>query len=110
MSTPALPSRSAGATLDFRTLQFLAEAVQLLESRPFQNRMHFFVYRKLLDELRVAVAQPGARRNAERLAAVRPAIAEALEEFSIDADLCRRATKCPELDRLMRRLAGGRVN
>ena len=27
MSTPALPSRSANSVLDFRTLQFLAEAV-----------------------------------------------------------------------------------
>ena len=29
MSTPALPSRSANSVLDFRTLQFLAEAVNV---------------------------------------------------------------------------------
>jgi hypothetical protein len=104
MSTPALPSRSAPAALDFRTLQFLAEAVQLLEARPFQHRMHFFVYRKMLDELRMAVSQPGARRHAERLAAVHPPIGEILADLAIESNLRRRASRCPELDRLMRRL------
>ena len=106
MKAPALPSRSATANLDFRTLQFLAEAVQLLESKPFQHLMHFFVYRKMLDELRVAVAEPGARRHAQRLASVHPAIAGMLEDLAIDADIARRPTRCPDLDRLMHRLAG----
>ena len=109
MSTPALPSRSANSVLDFRTLQFLAEAVQLLEAKPFQHRMHFFVYRKMLDELRVAVAQPGARRHAERLAAVHPPIREILADQAIDADIRRRAARCPELNRLMRRLGASAV-
>ena len=104
MSTPALPSRSAHAATDFRTLQFLAEAVQLLEAKPFQHRMHFFVYRKMLDELRVAVSRPGARRHAERLAAVHPPVAAILADLAIEADLRRRAVRCPALDRLMRRL------
>ena len=108
MNSPALPNRSATSALDFRTLQFLAEAVQLLESKPFKHLMHFFVYRKLLDELRVTVAQPRARRHAQRLAAVHPAVAGMLEDFAIDADIARRATRCPELDRLMRRLIGAR--
>jgi hypothetical protein len=103
MSTPALPSRSP-STLDFRTLQFLAEAVQLLEAKPPQHRMHFFVFRKMLAELRAAVAQPGARRIAERLAPMHPPIAGILEDLAIEADLRRRATRCPELHRLLRRL------
>ena len=85
MNTPASPSRSAATSLDFRTLQFLAEAVQLLEAKPFQHRMHFFVYRKMLDELRVAVCQPGARRHAQRLASVHPAIAELLPGYQSSA-------------------------
>ena len=106
MNTPASPSRSAATSLDFRTLQFLAEAVQLLEAKPFQHRMHFFVYRKMLDELRVAVCQPGARRHAQRLASVHPAIAELLQDSAIDADIARGSPKCAELGRLLRRLAG----
>ncbi len=104
MSTPAPSSRSATAAPDFRTLQFLADAVQLLEAKPFQHRMHFFVYRKMLNELRAAVHQPGVRRHAERLAETHPPIAAVLEDGAIEADIRRRASRCPELDRLMRRL------
>lgn len=105
MNTPASPSRSA-TRLDFRTLEFFAEAVQLLEARPFQHRVQFFVYSKMLDELREAVAQPRMRRHAQGLASTYPAIAEILQDFQIDTGIARREEQCPELDGLMRRVMG----
>ena len=68
--------------------------------------MHFTVYRKLLEELRTAVAHPRARRHAQQLALTHLPIAEALEDVMLDAMLARRATRCPELERLLVRLAG----
>ncbi|MEO6268952.1 MAG: hypothetical protein ABIP08_01465 [Lautropia sp.] len=105
MKTPAFPIRSA-ARLDFRTLQFFAEAVQLLEARPFQHRVQFFVYSKMLDELREAVAQPRMRHQAQGLASAYPAIAEILQDFAINAGIARREARCPELDGLLRRVMG----
>jgi hypothetical protein len=103
-------SSSAEATprghADRKSLKFLSEAVQLLQSRPCQHRMHFTVYRKLLDELRTAVARPRARRHAEQLAATHLPIAEALEDLMLEAMIGRRAAECPELEALLKRLAG----
>lgn len=105
MTTPSPAEAAPRGHADRKSLKFLAEAVQLLQSRPCQHRMHFTVYRKLLDELRTAVARPRARRHAERLAATHLPIAEALEDLMLDAMLARRASDCPELDALLRRLA-----
>ncbi len=106
MSMPSPAEAAPRGQANRKALEFLAEAVQLLQAKPCQHRMHFTVYRKLLQELRAAVAQPRARRHAEQLALTHLPIAEALEDLMLDAMLARRATKCPELERLLARLAG----
>ena len=105
MTVPSPAETTPRGQADRKALKFLAEAIQLLQAKPCQHRMHFTVYRKLLDELRTAVAQPRARRHAEQLAVTHLPIAEALEDLMLDAMLARRAKKCPELEGLLRRLA-----
>jgi hypothetical protein len=106
MTMPSPAEAAPRGQADRKALKFLAEAVQLLQAKPCQHRMHFTVYRKLLEELRTAVAQPRARRHAEQLAQTHLPIAEALEDLMLDAMLSRRASRCPELERLLGRLAG----
>jgi hypothetical protein len=105
MTVPSSAKAAPRGQADRKALKFLAEAVQLLQAKPCQHRMHFTVYRKLLEELRTAVAHPRARRHARQLAVTHLPIAEALEDLMLDSMLGRRATECPELESLLGRLA-----
>jgi hypothetical protein len=105
MTVPSSAEAAPRGQADRKALKFLSEAVQLLQAKPCQHRMHFTVYRKLLEELRIAVSRPRARRHAEQLAVTHLPIAEALEDLMLDSMLTRRAEKCPELDQLLDRLS-----
>jgi hypothetical protein len=86
-------------------IRVLAQALQMFDDQPPRNRMEFAVSRKLAQQMRRVVRQPGAVDQVFRLAAEFPAVEALVDDFLIAARIQRaRASHYAVLDGLMRRL------
>jgi hypothetical protein len=87
-------------------IRVLAQALQMFDDQPPRNRMEFAVSRKLAEQMRRVVREPGSVDQVFRLAAEFPAVEALVDDFLMGARILRsRASHYVVLDGLMRRLA-----
>jgi hypothetical protein len=86
-------------------IRVLAQALQMFDDRPPRNRMEFAVSRKLAEQMRRVVREPGSAEQVFRLAAEFPAVEALVDDFLMSARIVRaRASHYAVLDGLMQRL------